>query len=68
MYISIQHVFYEYRRLERNVGATAKHLLIHRNAMIYRLQRLEKLLNLDLDDINVRMYLILSYHNKYDKR
>ena len=59
---SLYGTLYEYLRLERNVVATAKHLLIHRNSMIYRLQRLEDLLNLDLDDINVRMYLMLSYH------
>ena len=59
---SLYGTLYEYLRLERNVVATAKHLRIHRNSMIYRLQRLEKLLNIDLDDINVRMYLMLSYH------
>ena len=53
---------YEYLCLERNVVATAKRLFIHRNTMLYRLQRLEALLNLDLNDINVRMYLMLSYH------
>jgi hypothetical protein len=53
---------YEYLRLERNVVATAKHMFIHRNSMVYRLQRLGKLLGLDLDDVNVRMYLLLSYH------
>ena len=59
---SLYGTLYEYLRFERNVVATAKHLSIHRNSMIYRLERLEKLLNLDLDDINVRMYLMLSYH------
>ena len=58
---SLYGTLYEYLRLERNVVVTAKHLLIHRNSMIYRLRRLEKLLNLDLEDINVRMYLMLSY-------
>ena len=53
---------YEYLRLKQNVVATAKHLLIHRNTMVYRLWKLETLLNLNLDDINVRMYLMLSYH------
>ena len=59
---SLYGTLYEYLRLDRNVVATAKHLFIHRNSMIYRLQRLENLLNLNLDDINVRMYLMLSYH------
>ena len=59
---SLYETLYEYLRLERNVVATAKHLYIHRNSMIYRLQRLENLLNLDLDNVNTRMYLLLSYH------
>ena len=59
---SLYSTLYEYLRLDRNVAAAAKHLFIHRNTMIYRLQRLEDLLNLNLDDINVRMYLMLSYH------
>ena len=59
---SLYVTLYEYLRLERNVVATSKHLFIHRNSMIYRLQRIEKLLDLNLDDINVRMYLVLSYH------
>ena len=60
--ICLYSTLYEYLRLERNVVATAKHLLIHRNSMIYRLHKLETLLNLNLDDVNVRMYLMLSYH------
>ena len=60
--MSLYGTLYEYLRLERNVVATAKHLRIHRNSMIYRLRRMEELLNLNLDNINVRMYLMLSYH------
>ena len=59
---SLYHTLYEYLRLERNVVAAAKQLFIHRNTMIYRLQRLDALLGLDLDDIYVRMYILLSYH------
>jgi len=52
---------YQYLRCERNVVATARALFIHRNSMIYRLQRIQQLLELDLDDVNVRLYLLLSY-------
>ena len=52
---------YQYLILERNVVATAKSLFIHRNSMIYRLQRIEQLLDVDLDDPNMRLYLLLSY-------
>jgi len=59
---SLYGTLYQYLRYERNVVATAKHFSIHRNSMIYRLHKIKNLLNLDLDDINVRMYLMLSYH------
>lgn len=52
---------YQYLLQERNVVATAKSLFIHRNSMIYRLQRIEKLLNVNLDDPNMRIYLLLSF-------
>lgn len=52
---------YQYLLLERNVVATAKSLYIHRNSMIYRLQRIEQLLEVNLEDPNMRMYLMLSY-------
>lgn len=58
---SLYETLFEFLRLERNVVATAKRMFIHRNSMLYRLQRLEKLLGLDLDDLNVRMYLLLSF-------
>ena len=52
---------YQYLLSERNVVATAKALFIHRNSMIYRLQRIQQLLDVDLDDPNMRLYLLLSY-------
>ena len=42
--------------------ATARSLFIHRNSMIYRLQRIRELLQTDLDDPRMRSYLLLSYH------
>ena len=52
---------YRYLLAERNVVATAKELFIHRNSMIYRLQRIRQILDVDLDDPNMRLYLLLSY-------
>ena len=52
---------YQYLLAERNVVATAKALFIHRNSMIYRLQRIHQLLDVNLDDPNMRLYLLLSY-------
>ena len=53
---------------ERNVVETAKCLFIHRNSLLYRLQRIERLISTDLEDINVRMYLLLSYHIETQKQ
>ena len=53
---------YAYLSNERNVVATARSLFIHRNSMIYRLQRIRELLQTDLDDPRMRSYLLLSYH------
>ncbi len=51
----------QYLLAERNVVATARALFIHRNSMIYRLQRIQQLLDVDLDDPNTRLYLLLSF-------
>ena len=59
---------YQYLLAERNVVATAKALFIHRNSMIYRLQRIQQLLDVDLDDPNVRLYLLLSYQIEWSMR
>ena len=59
---------YQYLLAERNVVATAKALFIHRNSMIYRLQRIQQLLDVDLDDPNVRLYLLLSYQIDWSRR
>ncbi len=59
---------YQYLLAERNVVATAKALFIHRNSMIYRLQRIQQLLDVDLDDPNMRLYLLLSYQIDWSMR
>ncbi|MCQ2406170.1 MAG: helix-turn-helix domain-containing protein [Oscillospiraceae bacterium] len=53
---------YRYLILERNVVSTAAALFIHRNSMIYRLKKIEQLINVNLDDPVVRVYIMLSYH------
>ena len=40
---------------------TAKRLFIHRNSLLYRVQRIEELTALDLDDPATRLHLLLSY-------
>ncbi|MGI5930941.1 MAG: PucR family transcriptional regulator [Eubacterium sp.] len=46
---------------ERNASAAAEHMKIHRNTMIYRLNKINELVQADYDDFQERQYLILSY-------
>lgn len=46
-----------HRLQEQNLHATARQLFIHRNTLVYRLQRIRTLLQLDLDDAAVRNVL-----------
>lgn len=53
---------YEYLKNERNAVLTAKQMKIHRNTLIQRLNRVgELIITDDLDDPEVRMYIMLSY-------
>ncbi|MBQ8975376.1 MAG: helix-turn-helix domain-containing protein [Oscillospiraceae bacterium] len=47
---------------EQNTVHTAKALFIHRNTLMYRLQKIDQLTHLDLGDIDVRMRLMLSFY------
>lgn len=50
-----------YLQLERNVVQTAKALFIHRSTLFYRLERIQKIIDVDLDDPRTRLYLEISY-------
>ena len=45
---------------ERNIPKTAAALIIHRTTLTYRLQKLQELFNLNLDDAGQRLYLLVS--------
>lgn len=51
---------------ERNTRRTAQALHIHKNSMLYRLNQIRELVDLDLDNPELRLYLILSYYNDAD--
>lgn len=50
-----------YLKNERNIKETSCELQIHRSTMNYRIERLHELLQLDLDNANVRLNLLLSF-------
>lgn len=45
---------------ERNIPKTSGALIIHRTTLTYRLQRIQELFNLNLDDDYQRLYLLMS--------
>lgn len=53
-------LLYYYLCSERNISLTAKHMHMHRNSVIYRLQKIEGALSLDMDDPDVRLRLLIS--------
>ena len=50
-----------YLENERSLVKTAAALFIHRNTLLYRLEKLGQLVELDLDDSELRLYLMLSF-------
>lgn len=53
-------LLYYYLSCERSLSQTAEKVHMHRNSVIYRIQKIEDRLGLDLDDANVRLRLILT--------
>ena len=50
----------EYLLLERDIPKTSEKLIIHRTTLLYRLKKIQALCPLNLDDQDVRLYLLLS--------
>lgn len=46
---------------ERNLTATAKLVNMHRNSITYRIEKIQNMLGLDLDDPEVRLRLMISF-------
>lgn len=54
-------LLYTYLRCERKATDASQLLHMHRNNVVYRINRIEELLGMSLDDDNVRLCLSLSY-------
>ncbi|MBR0405666.1 MAG: helix-turn-helix domain-containing protein [Eggerthellaceae bacterium] len=49
-----------YLQFERNAVSTAKALYLHRNTLRNRLNKIEEIIDVDLEDSNLRFYLMVS--------
>lgn len=57
----LYHTLKVYLDLERNVLQTSKTLFIHRSTLFYRLERIQKLADIDYEDPRERLILQLSF-------
>lgn len=57
-----------YLKCERNLVKTSAALFIHRNSLVYRIARIQELIDVDLDDHDVRSYVMLSYLCQAEKQ
>lgn len=55
------HTIYEYMKNRYNVTQTAQALFIHRTSMLFRLQRIEQLTNIDWNSWNDRVHLAVTF-------
>jgi len=58
---NLAETLYQYLVCERNKVDTAAALYIHRNTLKYRLDRIDDLLRIDLDDLDTRLHLMISF-------
>lgn len=58
----------EYLLNERDQRKTARVLCVHRNTLVYRVNRIEEISGLDLDDAALRTHLFMSYFIENGKR
>lgn len=54
-------ILYVYLVTERRAARTAELLHMHRNNIVYHIPRIEKMLNLDLNNFEVRQGILLAY-------
>lgn len=62
---NLAETLYQYL-LHGNTAATASAMFIHRNTLLYRLNLINEIVNIDYNDPVLRLYLILSYQMMMD--
>ena len=56
------HVLYVYLTTDRNAAEASRRLYLHRNTMLYKIAKIEEILEQSLDDSMFRIRLLYSYH------
>lgn len=56
------HILRTYLNCDRNAAETARALFMHRNTMLYNIQKIENILGRSLDDITLRSRLIIGFY------
>lgn len=62
---SFSKTLYTYIKEKYNAVAAARALYIHRSSFINRMDRIKELVDLDLDDLDNRLYMLLSFRLIY---
>ena len=65
---ALYETLYQFLFNERSTQRTAQALHIHKNSLLYRLNQIKEIVDLDLDDPNLRAYLVLSFFIDEDNR
>ena len=52
---------YQYLIHERNLAHTSLALHLHRNSLSYRIEKIQEIMKVDLDDCDIRLHLLLTY-------
>ncbi len=65
---SFSKTLYTYIKEKYNAVAAARALYIHRSSFINRMDRIRELVDLDLDDMDNRLYILLSFRLIYGSR
>ena len=58
---NLAYILYMYLVCERNTAVTAQAMYIHRNTLVYRLKKINSLIDFDYDNYQERQHIILSF-------
>lgn len=56
-------VLYTFLNCERSPSKTAAELNMHKNNVVYRMQKIQSIINCNLDDPNIRLKLLMAYRH-----